>query len=609
MTGPASPRKPASTKTSKSVQSFLGVERSFSGKRWIPRHGADSEVDRIGLAIAQRFDLPELVGRLIAARHVGLDDVESFLDPTLKSLMPDPNILQDMTACIGRIAEAVREGERIAIFSDYDVDGATSAAVLMRYLRWLGSDPLLYIPDRISEGYGPNAPALLALKERGATLIITLDCGVTAYKSLLEAADAGIDVIVIDHHMAELELPKARAIVNPNRIDEDGSLGHLAACGVTFLVSVALNRALRQSGYFNKRQEPNLLHLLDMVALGTVCDVVPLKDLNRAFVIQGLKVMARRGNKGLVALADIAGIDARPEPYHLGYVLGPRVNAGGRVGKSDLGARLLLTDNPEEARALAAELESFNTDRRAIEAQVLAEAEALAAEQPDDAPAIIVAAENWHPGVIGIVAGRLKDRFNRPACVIALENGIGKGSGRSISGVALGSAVIAAHQAGLLLAGGGHAMAAGFTVEADKLDAFRSFLRDRIHSELEGEPMVPTLSVDAPLAIGGARRVLVDALQKVGPFGAGNPEPRFVVTDVRLVDVREVGKGHVRCIFTGQDGKRLKGIAFRALEGELGPALLKSNGRPVHVAGYLRPDDWNGRSDVQIMINDAADVS
>ena len=527
-----------------------------------------------------------------------------------------------MAPCIDRIAKAVRDGERIAIFSDYDVDGATSAAILIRYLRWVGADPLLYIPDRISEGYGPNAPALLKLKEQGASLIITLDCGVTAYEPLKAAADAGIEMIVVDHHMAEPELPKALAIVNPNRIDEDGSLGHLAACGVTFLVAVALNRTLRESGYFGGRQEPNLLHLLDLVALGTVCDVVPLKGLNRAFVIQGLKVMARRGNKGLVALADVAGVDARPEPYHLGYVLGPRVNAGGRVGKSDLGARLLLTDSAEEAAALAAELDSFNTDRReiearlargermaSIEAQVLAEAEALAADQPEDAPAIIVAAENWHPGVIGIVAGRLKERYDRPACVIALDKGIGKGSGRSVPGVSLGPAVIAAHQAGLLVAGGGHAMAAGFTIETDKLDAFRAFLGERIHSELEGEPIVPTLSVDAPLAIGGASRELVDTIQKVGPFGAGNSEPRFVLTDVRLVDVREVGTGHVRCVFTGADGRRLKGIAFRALEGDLGPALLKSSGRPIHVAGHLRPDDWNGRSDVQIMIDDAADVS
>lgn len=591
------------------MQSFLGIERSFTGKRWIPRHGKDPETERVGLAIAQRFEFPELVGRLIAARNIGLDEVESFLDPTLKSLMPDPGVLQDMAPCIERIAKAVRDGERIAVFSDYDVDGATSAAILIRYLRWIGVDPLLYIPDRISEGYGPNAPALLKLKEQGASLIITLDCGVTAYEPLQAAADAGIEMIVVDHHMAEPELPKALAIVNPNRIDEDGSLGHLAACGVTFLLTVALNRSLREAGYFSGRQEPNLLHLLDLVALGTVCDVVPLKGLNRAFVIQGLKVMAKRGNKGLVALADVAGVDARPEPYHLGYVLGPRVNAGGRVGKSDLGARLLLTDSPEEANALAAELDSFNTDRREIEAQVLAEAEALAAEQPDDAPAIIVAAENWHPGVIGIVAGRLKERYDRPACVIALDNGIGKGSGRSVPGVSLGPAIIAAHQAGLLVAGGGHAMAAGFTVEADKLDTFRTFLGERIHSELEGEPIVPTLSVDSLLAIGGANRDLVDTIQKVGPFGAGNSEPRFVLTDVRLVDVREVGKGHVRCVFTGPDGKRLKGIAFRALEGDLGPALLKSSGRPIHVAGHLRPDDWNGRSDVQIMIDDAADVS
>lgn len=590
------------------MKSFLGVERSFTGKRWVARHGNDPETERIGLAIAQRFGFPELVGRLIAARQIGLDQVESFLDPTLKSLMPDPGVLRDMDVCIARLVRAVREGERIAVFSDYDVDGATSAAILIRYLRWVGLEPLLYVPDRIEEGYGPNTPALLKLKEQGANLVLTLDCGVTAYAALNDAAAAGLEVIVVDHHMAEPELPKAVAVVNPNRIDEDGALGHLAACGVTFLVTVALNRALRESGFFAGRQEPNLLHLLDLVALGTVCDVVPLKGLNRAFVIQGLKVMAQRGNKGIVALSDVAGVDARPEPYHLGYVLGPRVNAGGRVGKSDLGARLLLTDSDAEAGSLAAELERFNVERREIEAQVLAEAEALAADQPEDLPVIVVAGEGWHPGVIGIVAGRLKERYDRPACVVALDGNIGKGSGRSVPGVSLGPAVIAAHQAGLLVAGGGHAMAAGFTVEADKVDAFRSFLGERIHSELEGEPIVPTLSVDSPLAAGGASRELADTIQMVGPFGAGNPEPRFVLTDVRVVDVREVGTGHVRCIFSGGDGRRVKGIAFRALESDLGPALMKSSGRPIHVAGHLRPDDWNGRSDVQILIDDAAEV-
>lgn len=590
------------------MQSFLGVERSFTGKRWVPRDGADPEAERIGLAIAQRFGFPELVGRLIAARQVGLDEVEAFLDPTLKALMPDPGLLRDMDACVGRLSRAVRDREQIAVFSDYDVDGATSAAILIRYLRWVGADPLLYVPDRIEEGYGPNTPALLKLKGQGARLVVTLDCGVTAYEPLAAASEAGLEVVVVDHHMAEPELPRAAAVVNPNRIDEDGALGHLAACGVTFLVTVALNRLLRESGYFAGRQEPNLLHLLDLVALGTVCDVVPLKGLNRAFVIQGLKVMAQRGNKGLVALSDVAGIDARPEPYHLGYVLGPRVNAGGRVGQSDLGARLLLTDSAEEAGRYAAKLEQFNAERREIEAAVLAEAEARAAEEPEDRPVLVVAGEGWHPGVIGIVAGRLKERFNRPACVVSLKDGIGKGSGRSVPGVSLGPAVIAAHQAGLLLAGGGHAMAAGFTVAQDQLDAFGGFLAERVQTELAGEPLVPTLSVDAPLATGGASRDLADVIQRVGPFGAGNSEPRFVLTDVRVVDVREVGTGHVRCVFSGADGRRIKGIAFRALEGALGPALLQAGARPIHVAGHLRPDDWNGRKDVQILIDDAADV-
>lgn len=592
------------------MAAFLGVERSFAGRRWVARSAGDPSVERTGLAIAQRHGLPEIVGRLLASRGVGIDEVGRFLEPTLKELLPDPSLLRDMDGCAERLVHAVKRGERIAVFADYDVDGATSAALLVRYLRQVGSDPIVYIPDRIEEGYGPNAEALVGLKRRGADLVVTLDCGVTAHEPLAAARAAGLDVLVVDHHVAEPALPPAIAVVNPNRVDEDGSLGHLAACGVTFLTLVALNRALRRAGWFTgARVEPNLIALLDLVALGTVCDVVPLTGLNRAFVLQGLKVMAQRGNAGLTALADVAGLDARPDTYHLGFVLGPRVNAGGRVGESGLGARLLVADDAGEARRVAEALDRYNAERREIEARVLAEAEAAAARQPADLPVLLVAGEGWHPGVIGIVAGRLKEKYNRPACVVALEGGLGKGSGRSVAGVSLGPAVIAAHQAGIVLKGGGHPMAAGFTVEEGKLDALRDFLAERVTSELAGEPLVPTLSIDGQLAAGGATRALFDTLQKVGPFGSGNAEPRFVLTDLRPVDLREVGSGHLRGVFVGQDGGRVKGIAFRALEGELGQSLLKSGGRPIHVAGHLRADDWNGRSDVQVHIDDAADVS
>ncbi|EDP64435.1 Single-stranded DNA-specific exonuclease [alpha proteobacterium BAL199] len=584
---------------------ILGVERSVTGKRWIARGGAGVEIERLGLAIAQRHGVPEIVGRLIAQRGIELDGVERFLEPTLKAELPDPSVLKDMDAAAGRLSDAVQGGQPIGLFADYDVDGATSAALMTRYLRAVGATSLLHVPDRIDEGYGPNLPAIEGLAGQGAGVVVCLDCGILAVETLGEARAAGIDMMVVDHHLAGPELPSAVAVVNPNRLDEPGGYGQLAACGVTFLVLVALNRELRRRGWFKQRPEPDLRVLLDLVALGTVCDVVPLAGLNRAFVAQGIRVMAGRGNPGLAALGDIAKLDRRPDPYHLGFVLGPRINAGGRVGRADLGARLLATDDAAEAATLAAELDRYNGERRTIEAEVLEAAIAQAEAQADGA-ALVVVGEGWHPGVVGIVASRLKDRFHRPACVIGVEDGIGKGSGRSVAGVQLGAAIIAAQQAGVLIKGGGHAMAAGFTVAADRVEAFKAFLCERVAAELADGDRTATLSVDAALAPSGATGDLVRTVGRIGPFGTGNAEPRFAFPAVRVVGAGVVGENHVRCTLTGSDGARVKAIAFRALDGDLGQSLLKAGSTPFHVVGHLRADDFRGGDQVQLIVDDAA---
>lgn len=584
---------------------FLGVERSLTARRWALRGGSGVEVDRLALAIAQRFDLPEIVGRIMAQRGIVLEAVERFLDPTLRNELPNPSRFRDMDAAADRLADAVVAGQTIGLFADYDVDGATSAASMARYFRAVDARTLLHIPDRIDEGYGPNLPALKGLADKGAGVVVCLDCGILAVDTLGQARAAGIDVVVVDHHIAEPELPAAVAVVNPNRLDEEPGFGHLAACGVTFVTLVAVNRALRARGWFQTRSEPDLRAILDLTALGTVCDVVPLTGLNRAFIAQGLKVMAGRATPGLAALADVAGLDRKPDPYHLGFVLGPRINAGGRVGRADLGARLLSTDDPAEARQIAGELDRYNDDRRAIEAEVLEDAIAQG-EAAGDCPVLVVSGEGWHPGVVGIVASRLKDRFHRPACVVGVENGVGKGSGRSVPGVDLGAAVIAAHQAGVLEKGGGHAMAAGFTVEAGRIDAFREFLAERVSAALANTPLVAELSVDAAVSPRGANADLVRAVSRVGPFGTGNSEPRFVLSGARVVSSGVVGENHVRCTLSGGDGGRVNAIAFRAMAGPLGPGLLQAGQLPIHVAGHLRLDDFRGGDNVQLVIDDAA---
>ena len=580
---------------------FLGVERSLTGRRWRLVDGDD----RLAAALSQRLGLPEVVGRVLAGRNIGLDEAESFLNPTLRDLLPDPFHLRDMQKGAERLAHAVREGEIIGVFGDYDVDGATSSALLIRFFQSLGATVLVHIPDRMVEGYGPNARALLRLQEQGARVVVTVDCGIAAFEPLEVVSAAGLDMIVVDHHVAEPELPKALAIINPNRMDETSPHGHLAAVGVVFLLVVAVNRLLRDSGWYGGKTAPDLMQWLDIVALGTVCDVVPLKGVNRALVAQGLKVMARRANAGMAALADAGGLTERPEAYHLGYIMGPRVNAGGRVGQADLGARLLSCDDPQEAARLAAVLNGHNKDRQELEAQMLLEAIEQVESRPDDGlPLVMAVGETWHPGVIGIIAGRLKERYGRPACVIALEGAEGKGSARSVPGIDFGGAVIAARQAGLLLKGGGHAMAAGLTVARDQVEALRAFLGERLAAQLAG-PLQPTLDLDGALDASGATLELIETLKQLGPFGSANAEPRFALLRARIIAPRVVGSGHVSCQVGGQGSGRVKAIAFRAADSELGHALLANDGTPMHLAGTLRLDNWQGKSSVQMFIDDA----
>ncbi|MFO1157940.1 MAG: single-stranded-DNA-specific exonuclease RecJ [Reyranellaceae bacterium] len=596
---------------------FLGVERSLTGRRWAARL-AD---ERSALAIAQRHALPDAISRLLAARDVALDAVPDFLEPTLRKFLPDPSHLKDMDAAVERLVRAVRTGERVVVFGDYDVDGATSSALLLRFFRSVGGNIGVYIPDRRKEGYGPNAPALLKLKADGASVVVTVDCGVTAFEPLGEARRAGLDLIVIDHHMAEPALPAALAVVDPNRLDDDSPHKQLAAVGVAFLLAVGVNRALRAAGWYSSddpsgRREPDLRQWLDLVALGTVCDVVPLTGVNRALVRHGLAVMAKRGNAGLMALADIARLKEPPGAYHLGFMLGPRVNAGGRVGQADLGARLLSSDDAHEVAALALRLDEFNSERRAIERAVLDQAiariESLYGPDRNGLPAaLVVESEGWHIGVIGIVASRLVERYGRPAFVIGMtaEEGaepIGKGSGRSVRGVDLGAAVIAARQAGLLLNGGGHAMAAGLTVTRSALPALAQFLDRRIAPQLGVAPALRELGIDAALAPGAATPELVGMIERAGPFGAGNALPRFAFTGVRVSYAQPVGDGHVRCSLVGAGRGKVDAIAFRASQTALGPALLDSTRPILHVAGALRIDRFGGRETVRLQIDDAA---
>jgi single-stranded-DNA-specific exonuclease len=586
---------------------YLGVERSLAGRRWLAR-AAD---ERIALAIAQRHGLPEMIARLLAGRGVGVEDVGDFLDPTLRRFLPDPSHLVDMDKAVARVAAAIQGGESICVWGDYDVDGATSAALLLRFGRAVGANIRAYIPDRIAEGYGPNVPALLKLAAEGVKLVVTVDCGITAFEPLAAAQAAGLDVVVIDHHVAEAALPAAHAVVDPNRLDDASPHKQLAAVGVAFLLVVGVNRALRAAGHYNaERPEPDLRRWLDLVALGTICDVVPLTGVNRALVRQGLQVMRGRTNPGLAALADIARLHEPPGAWHAGFMLGPRVNAGGRVGEAGLGTRLLASDDPQEAAGMAMRLDRYNAERQQLEVRTLEEAlqqaEALRATGALP-PALVVAQDGWHPGVIGIVASRLVDRYHRPVFVIALDGETGKGSGRSVRGVDLGAATIAARQAGMLVSGGGHVMAAGLTMSRDRVADFSRFLCERAGRELGDSGSARQLELDGALSCGAATHDLAERLESVGPFGAGNPEPRFVLTGVRVAWHQAAGDRHVRCTLQASDGARLPAIAFRALgPTALGDALCDPTRPSMHIAGTLRIDRYNGRNEVRFRIEDAA---
>ena len=563
---------------------------------------------RVAVALSQRLGLPEILGRVLAARGVSLDGAERYLSPRLRDLLPDPSVLHDMDRAAERLAAAVRGGEGIAILGDYDVDGATSAALLVRFLRAAGAGARVYVPDRLKEGYGPNIAAMRILAAEGARVVLTVDCGTLADAPLQVARDLGLDVIVVDHHVAAPSLPPAYAVVNPNRLDESNDLGMVAAVGVAYLLVIATNRVLRRAGHYTAaRGEPNLLHWLDLVALGTVADVVPLTGLNRALVAQGLKVIAARTNPGIAALADSAKVSGVPNAWTAGFLLGPRVNAGGRVGRSEIGARLLATDDAAEARALAFELEGYNTERRAIEAGVAADALARLEAAGDPGALAFVAGEGWHAGVIGIVASRLTESLRRPSVVVAIDGAVAKGSGRSVPGVDLGAAVIAAAQGGLLINGGGHPMAAGFTVATSRLAELHEFLLARIATKFHDAPGLRDLPCDGALAAAAATPELLATLEGAGPFGAGNAEPRFAIPAASIVKADPVGDGHVRVILGGgAGGGRLKAIAFRSLDTPVGQALLSARGGQLHVAGHLRADHWQGDVQAQLVIEDAA---
>jgi len=589
------------------ASAFLAVERSSTGRRWV---GPGAEVERLSLAIAQAHELPEIVGRVLAARGVTPEGVADYLNPTLGALMPDPSTLADMDAAAERLARAVMRAERIAVFGDYDVDGGASVAMLLDWLGRLGRTATPYIPDRIEEGYGPNAPVMTALG-RAHDLVVCVDCGTLSFEPVAAARAAGAEVIIADHHLAGETLPEANVVVNPNRQDDASGLGHLCAAGVVMLLLVATNRTLRRQGWFTQRDEPDLRTLLDLVAVATVADVAPLIGLNRAFVRQGLAVLAHRGRPGLAALADVAGLRAPPGSRDLGFALGPRINAGGRVGNADLGQRLLSTDDPHEAAALAEELNRLNRERQAIEAAVLAAAaEQIEASDPN-APLVWAAGEGWHPGVVGIVASRLTERFGRPAVVIGLDSGEGKGSGRSVPGVDLGSAVAALTREGRLLKGGGHAMAAGLAVAEAELEGAMAALEARLAAQGAGQAGPADLRIDGSLAPSGATVELVEQLEAAGPFGPANPAPRLAFGRVQVKGVRMVGNGHCQLRLAGGGGPQLAAIAFRAAETGLA-ALIEAaerSGAPLHLAGKLEIDDWGGRRKAKLCVDDASQVA
>ena len=587
---------------------FLSITHSALGQPWHDR--LDEAGAARALAMTQQNGLPDLLARVLAGRGVGPADVAGWLEPTLRALMPDPDTMQGMQAAVARLAAAIARRECVGIFGDYDVDGAASAALLAEFLQGCGCLCHIHIPDRIFEGYGPNTDAIAGLRDKGARLLVTVDCGTTSADAIAFAATLGLDTLVLDHHQAPELLPPALAIVNPNRQDDISGLGNLCAAGVVYMTLVALRRALRETAFWDAaRPEPDLTQALDLVALATVADVVPLRGLNRAFVTRGLAVLRARARPGLAALLDIAGAGGPPRPYHLGFLIGPRINAGGRIGDAALGARLLLTRDAGEAARIAGELDRLNRDRQVVEIATVeaAEAEALLAlGMEEKGVVVVVAGEGWHPGVVGLVAARLKERFQRPAIAIALNGASGTGSGRSIPGVDLGRAVRAALDAGILTKGGGHAMAAGLTLKTARLGDLRAFLDNHLAAGVTAARGAAGLAIDAALTAAGATPELLAELERAGPFGSGNPEPVFAFPNHRIVNASEVGNGHLRIEARAGDGARLNAIAFRAVGGPLGQALLQARGESLHLAGTLSADNWGGRARVQLRLLDAA---
>ncbi|HXQ16477.1 MAG TPA: single-stranded-DNA-specific exonuclease RecJ [Caulobacteraceae bacterium] len=586
---------------------FLGVERSIGGRRWRARPAAELTVREI----ASRMGIAEPLARALASRGITALTAENYLRPTLKALFPDPSSFMGMDEAARVLIDAFEHERKVIVFADYDVDGASSAAQLVRWWRAMGRELPIYVPDRLTEGYGPSPAAFRHLREAGYELVITVDCGAAAYDALIAAGEVGLEVVVIDHHMMREVPPAARALVNPNQKGCGSDQGVLAAAGVTFVLLAALSREARRRGWFAERPEPDLRQWLDLAALGAICDVTQLVGFNRALAAQGLKVMSNWANPGLKALLDVAGAKGPASVFHAGFVLGPRINAGGRIGRADLGARLLSTDDPAEALSLAQELDALNAERKTVETQILeaaiANIEAGANFDPA-APAIVVAEEGWHPGVIGIVASRLRERYRRPVVVVGLDRAsdIGKGSGRSQPGVNLGRAIQAAFDEGLLLAGGGHAMAAGVTLRPSAIPEFRAFLCERLAGEMAEAEADDALEIDALVTPGAAARPLLDAFQAMAPFGPGNPEPVFAVADVRVERVTPMRGGHLRCTLVGAGGASIRAIAWRSADTPIGQRLLAGGGS-LHAVGKLKADDWNGRNTVELEIEDLAD--
>lgn len=591
------------------TRAFLNVERSASGRRWQAR----LDDARLAEAISQRHELPEILGRVLAARGVGIDEAETFLNPTLRGLMPQPSALRDMEKGASRLADAIIRAEKIGVIADYDVDGVSSAAMLQLFLRSVGSDCVVHIPDRLTEGYGPSEMAVTSLKAQDTQILVTLDCGVMAHDPLAHAAGLGLVTIIVDHHQAGEVLPEAHAVINPNRQDDMSGVGYLCAAGVAMIFIAAVNRILRQRGHYGEvRPEPNMLQWLELVALATICDVVPLKGLNRAYVTQGLKIMARRENLGLAALCDVARLKRRPDTYALGYLLGPRINAAGRIGNAALALRLLTTRDRGEAAGIAQDLERLNRERQEIEMRVvdqaLFQADAMLG-QGRNASVLVVASKGWHPGVVGLAAARLKERFGLPSFVLA-EDATGRfaGSGRSITGVDLGGAVRDAFAAGLIDKGGGHAMAAGLTVAGDRLGDLRAFLEEKLAPQV-AKAIDRSLAIDAALSAGGATLDLIELLEQAGPYGTGHPSPLFAFPAHRVIYADPAGSDHIRCTLASEDGRKIKAVAFRAMGTDMGELLLSERQLPLHVVGRLTVDDWSGTRVPCLHIEDAARLS